>query len=175
MHFSAIAAASALAVLSQVQYAPAPFVAGLGAALGMEAAAITAADGTLATLGGGAIAGGVGHISRRLSRSPFVSKRVDLPPGVSQESFDQCQDQLKGDGVHVTISGSTPDTVHVEGVPPACMNLATVLTGNPTQEGGPVPTPMGSDSLDYSGVSEDDLRQLGQTLQDKGVALPKAN
>ncbi|KAJ5326538.1 uncharacterized protein N7506_009640 [Penicillium brevicompactum] len=170
MHFSAIAAASALAVLSQVQYAPAPFVAGLGAALGMEAAAITAADGTLATLGGGAIAGGVGHISRRLSRSPFVSKRVDLPPGVSQESFDQCQDQLKGDGVHVTISGSTPDRCS-----PACMNLATVLTGNPTQEGGPVPTPMGSDSLDYSGVSEDDLRQLGQTLQDKGVALPKAN
>ncbi|KAJ5338655.1 hypothetical protein N7452_005383 [Penicillium brevicompactum] len=171
MHFSAIAAASALAVLSQVQYAPAPFVAGLGAALGMEAAAITAADGTLATLGGGAIAGGVGHISRRLSRSPFVSKRVDLPPWC----LPGCQDQLKGDGVHVTISGSTPDTVHVEGVPPACMNLATVLTGNPTQEGGPVPTPMGSDSLDYSGVSEDDLRQLGQTLQDKGVALPKAN
>lgn len=55
------------------------------------------------------------------------------------------------------------------------MNLATVLTGNPTQEGGPRPTPMGSDSLDYSGVSDDDLRQLGQALQDKGVALPKAN
>ncbi|KAJ5090748.1 hypothetical protein N7532_009432 [Penicillium argentinense] len=175
MHFSAIAAASILAVFSQVQYAPAPFAAGLGLALGMESAAIATADGALATLGGGAIAGGVGQIGRRMSRFPFVSKRVDLPPGVSQESYQQCQDQLNGDGVRVEISGSTPDTVHVKGLPPACMNLATVITGDPTQEGGPVPTPMGSDSLDYSGVSEDNLRELGKTLQQKGVALPKAN
>lgn len=55
------------------------------------------------------------------------------------------------------------------------MNLATVITGDPSQEGGPVPTPMGSDSLDYSGVSENNLRELGKTLQQKGVALPKAS
>ena len=55
------------------------------------------------------------------------------------------------------------------------MNLATVITGRPTQEGGPVPVPMGSASLDYHGVTADDLTKLGQALQDKGVALPKAN
>lgn len=110
MHFSAIAAASSLAVLSQIQYTPAPFAAGLGLALGMEGAAISTADGALATLGGGAIAGGIGQIGRRISRFPFVSKRVDLPPGVSQETYQQCQNQLNGDGVHVEISGSTPNS-----------------------------------------------------------------
>jgi len=29
------------------------------------------------------------------------------------------------------------------------MNLATVLAGQPTQEGGPIPVPMGTASLDY--------------------------
>ena len=110
MRFSAVAAASTLAVLSQVQYAPAPFAVGIGAALGMSGAAIATADGALATLGSGAIAGGVGHISRRMTGWPLKSKRVDLPAGVSQESWDQCQDQLNGDGVKVTISGSTPDS-----------------------------------------------------------------
>ncbi|KAJ6094997.1 hypothetical protein N7467_002510 [Penicillium canescens] len=176
MRFSAIAAASTLAVLSQVQYAPAPFAVGLGGLLGMSTAAIGTADGALATLGGGAIAGGVGKISRRMSGWPFTKRApVDLPAGVSQESWQQCQDQLNEPGVHVEISGSTPDTVHVDGVPPACMNLATVITGRPTQEGGPVPVPMGSASLDYHGVTADDLTKLGQALQDKGVALPKAN
>lgn len=55
------------------------------------------------------------------------------------------------------------------------MNLATVITGKPTQEGGAVPVPMGSSSLDYHGVTEDELSRLGKTLHDKGVRLPKAN
>lgn len=55
------------------------------------------------------------------------------------------------------------------------MNLATVLAGQPTQEGGPIPVPMGTANLDYHGVTEDDLAQLGKALQDKGVPLPKPN
>lgn len=111
MRVFAVAAASLVAIVSQVQYCPAPFVLGLGAMLGMDAAAIGAADGALATIGSGAVAGGVGKISRRMSRWPIVKRApVNLPPGVSQESYQQCQDQLKGDDVHVEISGSAPDS-----------------------------------------------------------------
>ena len=127
MRFSAIAAASTLAILSQVQYAPAPFAVGLGGLLGMSTAAIGTADGALATLGGGAIAGGVGKISRRMSGWPFTKRApVDLPAGVSQESWQQCQDQLNEPGVHVEISGSTPDSKsRRRGLSPYVRNILT--------------------------------------------------
>lgn len=44
------------------------------------------------------------------------------------------------------------------------MNLATVLTGNPAQAGGPVPVPMGSDSLQYNGLSGEDRQNLANAL-----------
>jgi len=110
MRVSTVAAASTIVIFSQVQYCPAPFALGLGGLLGMSTAAIGTADGALATMGSGAIAGGIGKISRRMSRWPVVKRTpVNLPPGVSQESYQQCQDQLNGPGVHVEISGSPPD------------------------------------------------------------------
>lgn len=59
--------------------------------------------------------------------------------------------------------------VRVDGVPPACMNLATVIAGQPSQEGGPVPIPMGSDSLQYNDLSQDNLRELGYNLKAKNI------
>lgn len=44
------------------------------------------------------------------------------------------------------------------------MNLATVLTGNPAQAGGPVPVPMSSNSLQYNGLSGQDRRNLADAL-----------
>lgn len=58
--------------------------------------------------------------------------------------------------------------VRVDGVPPACMNLATVLTGQPTQEGEPVPVPMGSASLEYQDLTHDELIRLAHTLEANG-------
>lgn len=49
-------------------------------------------------------------------------------------------------------------------VPPACMNLAAVLLDNPAQAGGPVPTPMGSASLEYTGLTEQDKTDLQNAL-----------
>jgi hypothetical protein len=54
--------------------------------------------------------------------------------------------------------------VLVTSVPPACMNLATILTSNPAHAGGPVPIPMGSDSLQYNGLTGDDRRNLANAL-----------
>lgn len=45
------------------------------------------------------------------------------------------------------------------------MDLATLLIGHPTQEGGPVPTPMGSASLQYNGVTKEEFEQLGHALK----------
>lgn len=44
------------------------------------------------------------------------------------------------------------------------MTLATILTGVPAQDGGPVPIPMGSASLEYHGMTADDMIQLQSTL-----------
>lgn len=52
----------------------------------------------------------------------------------------------------------------VASVPPECMVLATVLSGNAAQEGGPIPIPMGVDSLQYTGVSAEDRRKLSEAL-----------
>lgn len=49
------------------------------------------------------------------------------------------------------------------------MDLATVLTGKPSQDGGPVPVPMGSDSLKYSGLSRDNMKDLARVLKTKGI------
>lgn len=62
-----------------------------------------------------------------------------------------------------------PTGVEADGVPPACMDLATLVTGHPTQEGGPVPIVMGSASLLYNGLSQAELAQLGQVLKAKGI------
>ncbi|KXT15016.1 hypothetical protein AC579_7757 [Pseudocercospora musae] len=95
--------------------------------------------------------------------------RRQLPPGVSQESIDQCTQQLNdqfnngGGSVEITDSGET--SVLVSNVPPACMNLATILTGNPSQAGGPVPVPMSSNSLEYQGLTVEDRQNLSAALQ----------
>lgn len=54
--------------------------------------------------------------------------------------------------------------VRVDNVPPACMDLATVLTGEPAQAGGPIPIPMGSSSLEYENMSVKDLEALSSAL-----------
>ncbi|KAL4744287.1 hypothetical protein BDW72DRAFT_199744 [Aspergillus terricola var. indicus] len=167
MRVSALAAFSIGAVFSGIQYCPAPFLA-LAGPLAISGATAAAADGALASMAGGAIAGGIGQIEKRTLKGWRSWKRFDLPAGVSQESFQQCQDQLGTTGT-VQLSGLEPDGVRVDNVPPACMNLATVITGNPTQEGGAMPIVMGSASLEYHGLTQDELAQLGEALKANGI------
>lgn len=47
------------------------------------------------------------------------------------------------------------------------MNLATVITGNPSQEGGPVPVVMGSSSLQYEDLSDEERANLSEALASK--------
>jgi hypothetical protein len=59
-------------------------------------------------------------------------------------------------------------TVRLDGLPAACMDLATVLTGDPTQDGGPVPTPMGSAAIQYSDLTDDEWHQVYNALKEHG-------
>jgi hypothetical protein len=177
MQLLGLAAVSATAMLSMVQYAPAPFLLLTEAAV-ETAGAVAAAVGSLggAVLGGAASASVAHGISSSTRRSP-----IDLPAGVSQHSWDLCKGEL--DGAHVKFSGTTncksqimpaPDdtlltvTVRLDGLPAACMDLATVLTGDPTQDGGPVPTPMGSAAIQYSDLTDDEWHQVYNALKEHG-------
>lgn len=54
-----------------------------------------------------------------------------------------------------------PADVLVEGVPSACMTLSTVITGQ-FDEGNPVPE--GTDSILFSGLTDDDIQQIQDAL-----------
>ncbi|UNI21215.1 hypothetical protein JDV02_007225 [Purpureocillium takamizusanense] len=91
----------------------------------------------------------------------------DYPPGVSQESIDQCTQQLneqKDRGIQVFFTNVDDATVDIDHLPPACMNLVTVLSGNPAQAGGPVPIPMGSDKVQFRNLTPEDRQNLGHAL-----------
>ncbi|KAJ6780120.1 hypothetical protein PWT90_03833 [Aphanocladium album] len=133
-----------------------------------------------AAIAGGATAGAIGGAATLCSRycpgpkavrgAKFVNMMArDLPPGVSQHSIDECKDQIKDqfnkNHKSVEISDVDEKTINVANVPAACMNLATVLTGDPAQSGGPVPIPQGSDSLHYTNISADDRKQLAKALK----------
>ncbi len=151
----------------------------------------------IAAVAGGVAAGAVGGgatLCAKWCPDPRNKRSVDysmltardLPPGVSQESLDQCTQQIneqKDKGISVEITSNSEDSkcipqempfqdisliqliaIDVANVPPACMNLATVLTGNPAQAGGPVPIPMGSDKLQYTGIKGEDRQNLAKAL-----------
>lgn len=86
MHFFTTTAVSALAALSLVQFCPAP-PAVIGAVAG--------------GLGGGAISGGIAAGTK--------NSRRDLPAGVSQESIDQCTQQINDQGTPVNVYSTGDD------------------------------------------------------------------
>lgn len=103
MKVFSLAAISTAAIFSMVQYCPAPFAIAIGPALGMTAAATAAADGAVASVAGGAIAGGIGKAPSRFRRRAAF----DLPAGVPQYNWDMCQDQLKN--AQVFLHGIEPN------------------------------------------------------------------
>ncbi|KAJ5220671.1 uncharacterized protein N7469_009558 [Penicillium citrinum] len=154
MHFAKAIGMGSVALVSFMQVCPAPWEA-------------------IAPLVGGvisgSIAGGMSKSRRDFTNFPSdlgdLTKR-DLPAGVSQESFDQCKQQIndQGPGNPVNVYSTGADSARADNVPAACMDLATVFLSNPSQDGGPVPTPMGSASLEYTGLSAQDKTDLQNAL-----------
>lgn len=138
---------TAIVLTSLFQPCPAPPVL---AAIGMTAGE---AAGVGAGLGGGAIAGGIG------AGTKGHGKRGDnsLPPVASAA----CKQQLHG--VTVQVSKVGDHDVRFDNVPPACMTLANVFLGQ-NRAGHAQPIPMGSASLQYNGLTEDELNTLQDAL-----------
>lgn len=86
MHVFTTTAAGSLAILSLVQFSPAP-PAVIGAVAG--------------GLGGGAISGGIAAGTKNHRRA--------LPPGVSEESLGQCTQQINSQGGPVNVYSTGDD------------------------------------------------------------------
>ncbi|KAJ8133202.1 hypothetical protein O1611_g415 [Lasiodiplodia mahajangana] len=94
-----------------------------------------------------------------------VENQATGPCDVLQSSFDLCHDQLAGTHVDSSIPG--PGKARFDGVPPACMDLAAVLTGNCGAPDGPGVIVCGSACLHYSGLTDEELAILSSTISGK--------
>ena len=106
-----------------------------------------------------------------------MTKRQDEEFGTGT-AWQDCADQLKG--ADVTFEGTGPGgksdllyycdmcvltlclpVILVSGIPPACMTLATVITGK-FNAGNPVP--QGTDSISFTGLSNEDVQAIQDAL-----------
>ncbi|KAI4643628.1 hypothetical protein J4E93_006639 [Alternaria ventricosa] len=158
-----------IALLALAQHCPAPFLAAIPAAtaagIGAVSAAVSAAGtvaGSVATaINGKRARDGTQVIHARENWAglhSYVSKRQDEEFGTGT-AWQDCADQLKG--ADVTFEGTGPGVILVSGIPPACMTLATVITGK-FNAGNPVP--QGTDSISFTGLSNEDVQAIQDAL-----------
>ncbi|KAI0388933.1 hypothetical protein F5Y17DRAFT_463212 [Xylariaceae sp. FL0594] len=79
-------------------------------------------------------------------------------------NFDQCHDQLGRTGTHVDSSIPSPGEARFDGVPPACMDLAAVLTSSCAGDDGLGVANCGSACLKYTGLTDVQFAALSNAL-----------
>ncbi|RYP46499.1 hypothetical protein DL768_007295 [Monosporascus sp. mg162] len=155
----AIGGAAAVYLLAQQCQCP-PVAIPLIVSASLQTAAAVGAAG--AEIAGAIIAANVGRdikVRNINGRQQFVA-----PPGVPQFEFDRCYNDLALAGVSLYVQGPVSNNgVQVDGLPPTCMNLATVIDGNAA--GGPVPIPCGSACLLYDNLSPEDYELMRTTFE----------
>ncbi|KAM7182606.1 hypothetical protein V8F33_014180 [Rhypophila sp. PSN 637] len=111
---------------------------------------------------------GDGCVGKRSLVQDVLAIRADVGPcNVPKYNFDICNNQLqdqKKKGIKVLANVPSKGVAQFDNIPPACMNLAVVLSGSCTGT-GPRPTPCGSACMKYTGMSDKQLRQLSSYLQ----------
>jgi hypothetical protein len=113
-------------------------------------------DGVLgagADFAGGVVGGVLGGVVSR--RSIHDRRQTDSLDSVPQYNYDMCRESLNGAELSFTPGGL--GSFQVAGVPSTCMVLATVLTGS---FNAGHPTPMGADSLKFTGLTNEELSEL---------------
>ncbi|KFY48746.1 hypothetical protein V495_01064 [Pseudogymnoascus sp. VKM F-4514 (FW-929)] len=100
-----------------------------------------------------------------LSDVPKVNfERQEVGPcNIPKYNFDLCHDQLQAQTIQVVSSIPSPGVARFDNIPPACMNLASVLGGSCTGEGAR-PTPCGSACMQYTGLTDTDMANLSRAL-----------
>ncbi|KAI5212089.1 hypothetical protein E4T42_01336 [Aureobasidium subglaciale] len=109
-------------------------------------------DGVLqagAQFAGGVVGGLIGR------RGIHERRAIDPLDSVPQYNYDMCRESLNGATLTFTPAG--PGGFQVAGVPSTCMVLATTLTGS-FNAGYPIP--LGADSLKFSGLTDEELKEL---------------
>ncbi|SPQ20857.1 8d3f5037-7f47-4a30-b24b-6ca852fca6bc [Thermothielavioides terrestris] len=115
---------------------------------------------------------GPGCVNKRdllqdLTAAPVMNTRADVGPcNVPKYNFDICNTQLHDQanrGIKVQTSIPSPGVGRFDNVPPACMDLAVALSGSCTGT-GPRPVPCGSACMQYTGLTDDQLRQISSYL-----------
>ncbi|KAJ2906293.1 hypothetical protein MKZ38_002372 [Zalerion maritima] len=92
----------------------------------------------------------------KMKRAVMERAPQTAPEGVPQFEFERCYEAVQG--VTVTASSPAAGAIQFDNVPAYCMNLATVLVGDPVN--GPYPTPCGSACLVYNDLSDAQFNQL---------------
>ncbi|KAI9670536.1 MAG: hypothetical protein M1831_005756 [Alyxoria varia] len=142
-------AAAAVTLTLLFQSCPAPPAAAIGIAGGAASGAATAV--TEKAFGG----------SRRVKNRKRQADDDGLAGlNLPTQAVNDCRGQLAGAHVSMTPVGSG---ARFDGVPSACMTLANVFLGQNT-EGQAVPVPMGSASLLYDNLKQEELRLLQDAL-----------
>ncbi|KAJ5766115.1 uncharacterized protein N7511_003731 [Penicillium nucicola] len=126
-------------------------------------------DVALGTIGGivGAAGGVTGGVSAAVANSKREVDHIEAGPisRVKRQSYgtkydwEQCHKELTTS--HVDFNGESAGTVVVSGVPPTCMNLATVITGK-FDEGNPVP--LSNNAIRFTGLTNDDVNKIQDAL-----------
>ncbi|KAH7309823.1 hypothetical protein B0I35DRAFT_463737 [Stachybotrys elegans] len=143
---------SAVATLALVQVSSAHFLAipaATAAGIGAVSNAVSAAS---------AVAGTVTTAIQNGQNRRSVS-RVYRRQEQNQLAWQLCREELGT--ATVTFSGPAPGSVLAEGIPPSCMTLATVITGEHNQ-GSPIP--MGSDSILFQNLSNEEIMEIQAAL-----------
>ncbi|KAI4619115.1 uncharacterized protein J4E87_007702 [Alternaria ethzedia] len=122
-----------------------------------------------APLAGGIVAVGLGAggvfdvpqcCARKFARSSKRTEPIEIatrqsedwPPGVSEESIEQCR--VTNEGRQVTLTRTGEYSMRIEGLAPECMNFAALFT----DEGSPIPC--GTSCLDYVDLPQDQMVNL---------------
>lgn len=161
MHNTAILGGAAMVALSMIPSCPAP----IGLII----------TGLVAPLAGNLIYIGINdNVKREVSGMRKVA-RVDNYPGVSQQSYDQCQSSNTGAKVTVTQTADSSKSCkknytlpffltlsigfRIDGVTPECMDLAALFTSSGSLYS------CGSACLQYNNLDSADVTNLQNTIQ----------
>ncbi|KAI2606027.1 uncharacterized protein GGS25DRAFT_523696 [Hypoxylon fragiforme] len=79
------------------------------------------------------------------------------PPGIPKHNWDDCYNDALN--ANITVNGPIKDNhIVVDGLPPTCMVLSTVLDGK--VDGGPIPIPCDSACIEYTGMTANDYENI---------------
>ncbi|KAE8151810.1 hypothetical protein BDV25DRAFT_138521 [Aspergillus avenaceus] len=97
------------------------------------------------------------NASKRRKRGEDLFAKFPQPAG------RDCKNQLADASIEFNPTG--PGTFSVRGIPPACMPLSGLFIDDPSQ---PKPIPLGPDTLEFTEISDEDLKELQAILDCRG-------